>query len=91
MHIAVKCVVIRQGNFQVIVPSFLFQKAENENEERKKQEEALRQAEIMMQNQKNKVKTLPSIETAWSYTNDSDVYDDEEDDDDTSSGGSDSS
>ena len=68
-----------------------FQKAENENEERKKQEEALRQAEIMMQNQKNKVKTLPSIETAWSYTNDSDVYDDEEDDDDTSSGGSDSS
>ena len=67
---------------------FLFQKAENENEERKKQEEAQRQAEIMMRNQTNKVKTLPSIETAWNYTNDSDAYEDE---DESSSGGSDSS
>lgn len=71
--------------------SILFQKAENENEERKRQEEAERQAEMMMRNQKNKAKTLPSIEKAWNYTHDSDAYDDEEDDDDTSSGGSDSS
>ena len=71
--------------------SILFQKAENENEERKRQEEAERQAEIMMKNQKNKARTLPSIEKAWNYTHDSDAYDDEEDDDDTSSGGSDSS
>ena len=69
----------------------LFQKAENENEERKKQEEAQRQAEIIMRNQTNKAKTLPSIETAWNYTNDSDAYDDDEEDDDSSSGGSDSS
>ncbi|CAB4019867.1 formin CG32138 isoform X1 [Paramuricea clavata] len=69
----------------------MYFKAENENDERKKQEEAQRQAEIMMRNQKNKAKTLPSIETAWNYTNDSDAYDDDEDDDDSSSGGSDSS
>ena len=44
-----------------------------------------------MRNQKNKAKTLPSIETAWNYTNDSDAYDDDEDEEDTSSGASDSS
>ena len=45
----------------------------------------------MMRNQKNKAKTLPCIEKAWNYTDDSDAYDDEDDDDDSSSGGSDSS
>lgn len=64
--------------------SCLLQQAEKENDEHKRQEEARRQAEIMMSSQRNKIKTLPSVETAWNYTKDSDEYEDEDDYESTS-------